>query len=212
MPAIWAPSFWSLAYSPDGRFLADAGATDHLARLWDPTQRRVRTLLKGHSQATLQVHISPDGKRVATTSMDDTVRIWDAATGQELARQSGVPISAGLAFSPDGRILAFAGASEIRLWDLAAQEVRKIPTPHLGPITSLAFSPDQKSLASGGDDGVVRLWEPRTDDALPAPEQHRGKTMVAEPPRPELVRLDGSAEFPYCMAISPDGSFDCGRR
>ena len=142
---------------------------------------------------------------MATTSMDDTVRVWDPATGQELARQSRVPISAGLAFSPDGRILAFAGASEIRLWDLVAGEVRKIPTPHLGRITSLAFSPDQKSLASGGDDGVVRLWEPRTGQPLPALDQYRGESLAVEPPRPELVRFDGSTETPYCIAISPDG-------
>ena len=45
-------------------------------------------LLKGHSQETLKVQVSPDGKRVATTSIDETVRVWDPATGQELAGQS----------------------------------------------------------------------------------------------------------------------------
>ncbi len=153
----------------------------------------------------MKVCVSPDGKRLATTSLDRTVRVWDPATGQELSRQSGVWASSGLAFSPDSRILAFGGGSEIRLWDLAAEDVRKILTPHLGSITSLAFSPDHKSLASGGADGGVRLWEYRSARAVQAREQRPCETMVAEPPRPELVRLDGGEEFPYCMAISPDG-------
>jgi WD40 repeat protein/tRNA A-37 threonylcarbamoyl transferase component Bud32 len=197
---------WSLAYSPDGRFLVDAGGHDHLARLWNPTQRRVRVPLKGHSQETLKVQVSPDGNRVATTSTDETIRVWDPASGQELARQSSVRTSSALAFSPDSRILAFANTNEIRLWDMSNQDVRKIPTPHLGPITSLAFSPDQKSLASGGDDGMVRVWDPQTARAVQAPVQPRGERSIVEPARPELLRFDGSSELPYCIAISPDGS------
>ena len=165
----------------------------------------MRTVLNGHSQHTMKVCVSPDGKRLATTSIDETVRVWDPETGHELARQNGIVGMAGLAFSTDSRVLAFSVGSELRLWDVEATEVRKISTPHLGPITSLSFSPDQQSLASGGDDGVVRLWEPRSGRALPAQDQPRGETLAVESARPELVRLDGVTEFPFCIAISPDG-------
>ena len=92
------------------------------------------------------------------------------------------------------------------MWDLAAKTVRRIPTTHLGRIDVLAFSRDHKMLASGGSDGTVRLWEPRTALPLPAPAQHRLETCPTYSSRPELVRLDPAGTFPESVAVSPDGS------
>jgi WD40 repeat protein len=195
----------SLAYSPDGTMLAEAGGPDHLVHIWDPCQHRVRNVLTGHDLESLDVCFSPDGKCLATTGAEGTVRVWDPATGRELARQSGLPSVTAPTFSPDGRILAVAHAGEVMLWELATQNVRKAPAMHLGRVSSLSFSPNQKVLASGGRDGMVRLWDPKTLTPLPTPANHLGTAAVAGQARPETLTYDGTGEFPNSMAVAPDG-------
>jgi len=108
----------------------------------------------------MPVAYSPDGKSLASGSSDNTVRLWDVATGNELRRLEGhADWVWSVAFSPDGKSLA-SGSSDntVRLWDVAAgKELRRLEG-HAASVLSVAFSPDGKSLASGSYDKTVRLW------------------------------------------------------
>jgi WD40 repeat protein len=112
----------SLAYSPDGGWLASAGYPERPVRLWDLNAGRLHRLMGSHSKARNPVAFSPDGRLLATTGGDvGIVRLWNVATGAEL-RHVGGPADRllSVAFAPDGRFLAATGTdADIRLWVLA---------------------------------------------------------------------------------------------
>jgi dipeptidyl aminopeptidase/acylaminoacyl peptidase len=112
------------------------------------------------------VAFSPDGKTVASGSVDNTVRLWDAATGEERQKLEGHDSWVrAVAFSPDGKTVASGSHDNtVRLWDAATGEERQKLEGHEGGVSMVAFSPDGKTVASGSWDKMVRLWDAATGE------------------------------------------------
>jgi WD40 repeat protein len=202
----WAPlmahksDVFSVAFSPDGKTLASGGCGKLDARrnciqgeirLWDvATDRQIGAPFTGHTNSVNSVAFSPDGKMLASGSLDMTVRLWDVATH----RQIGAPLAGhtdyvlSVAFSPDGKTLASGSKDRtIRLWDVATHRQIGAPfTGHTNSVNSVAFSPDGKMLASGSLDMTIRLWDVATHQQLGAP-------------------LAGHTDQVFSVAFSPDG-------
>ena len=128
----------------------------------------------GHAEAIFGMAISPDGKTLASVDWDSTAKLWDINTGTEL-RTLQCP-GGGLAFSPDGKILACGGTdgedNTIKLWDVnTGQELRTLRDASFSS-GNLIFSPDGKSLFSTGDSisknggSAFRVWDIATGRVL----------------------------------------------
>jgi WD40 repeat protein len=156
-----------VAFSPDGTTLAasDAGGS---IRLWDlATGQVVRTLAADRSGPVTDIAFTPDGATLAAASEDGPVRLWPLAGGEPtMIRAPNVRIIR-LAVSPDGGSVVTGGQrvdqqgeqNTIGIWDTATLASTQTLAAFTGPILSVAFSPDGRTFAAGGDDGRVYLWE-----------------------------------------------------
>jgi hypothetical protein len=113
-----------------------------------------------HQGRVVSVAFSRDGCTVATGSEDKTARLWEVATGREIAVLPGHEDQvSSVAFSPDGRTLATgSGDKTARLWEVATGKEIAMLRSHEGDVLSVAFSPDGRIVATGSNDDTVRLW------------------------------------------------------
>jgi WD40 repeat protein len=169
-------TYWELprlAISPDSRHLVCG--QDNTVLVWDlspdPASQRMAParVLEGHTAPVCDQVFSPDGKRLATSAEDETIRIWDPTTGQELLSFSfpregllGYRGIDPLAFSPDGKRLVGGNGQDLVIWDATTGRQLHYFRWHRETIESLAFSPDGKTLASGARDAEIKLWDLET--------------------------------------------------
>lgn len=117
-----------------------------------------------HSSAVEAVACSSDGLVLATGATDQTVRLWEVATGKQIRCLEGHRGAVHtVAISPDGKTIASGSEDQtIRLWSAATgQELHRLGG-NQGPVYSVCLSPDGKWLAAGCDDQIVHLWEAAT--------------------------------------------------
>ncbi len=215
----------SLAFHNSGGPLASASG-DGTVRLWDVVTGVEKGTLIGHEYSVNGVAISPDGLRIASAGADGTVRLWSVRGEREIASFGHRMAVRGLAFTPDGRWLISTCDSEIKVWD--AVRLRQITSfvGHTKTVDAIAVSADGLTLASGGADDAIRLWNlvSKTESAALLRLGHAPTALaffqggflasggrdraiclwdVAQPAAPRRI-LEQHDEAVRALAVSPD--------
>ncbi len=153
-------------------------------RLWNAHTGELLKILKGHISVVNSVVFSPDGNTIASASghwcgyeskasAGEEIRLWNAHTGELLKTLTGhKDVVSSVVFSPDGNLIVSGDwyswngylssgtwSGEIRVWDAHTGEHLKTLKGHTGGVSSLAFSPDGKTLANSRTDGTILLWD-----------------------------------------------------
>lgn len=180
-----------VAYNNDGTRFASA-SNDGTLKLWDAATCLVVATVKGvdtRRQEARCVAFSPDDAFIAFGDENNTVKLLDGRTGEELRSFSGhTSWIGGVAFSPDSKRLVSGGNDEtLIIWDIDSGEEITTLKGHTGHVYSVAVSPDGACIASSGGDGTIRLWDTQSGQEIHSLEGH------------------GSGHSVYDVAFSPDG-------
>ncbi|KAJ6023799.1 NACHT and WD40 domain protein [Penicillium herquei] len=146
-----------------------------------------RQTLEGHSGLVQAVAFSPDGQTIASGSNDNTIKLWNAKTGEQRHTLEGhLDWVRAVAFSPDGQTIA-SGSNDntIKLWNTETGKQRHTLEGHSGLVRAVAFSSDGQTIASASDDNTIKLWNAETGE-----QRHT---------------LEGHLDWVRAMAFSPDG-------
>jgi WD40 repeat protein len=155
----------AVAFSPDGRWLVSGGQGE--LKVWDATAARLERRIGGLDGRTRAIAFRPDGRTLAVATgvpgRSGAVSLVDftAGTVQRIAESQDEMLA--VAFSPDGKWLAFGGTgAKVGIWSMDDARLVDTIAEHTAWIQGLSFSPDGKLLASGSADQTVGVWDTAT--------------------------------------------------
>jgi hypothetical protein len=196
-------------------------------KLWDVDSGKAIASWEGHGRPVRALAFTPDGRLLASASLDETIKLWNVATqALEGTLEGHTDYVLSVAFSPDGKRLASGGDDKtLKLWDLATRlEVASLPGHRL-PISSLAFSSREGLLVSASHEsdgqGELRFWH-ASPEVAESPLARRGQPSASgripltfpgqRSPSLGVRGVDGSQGFQITGFLPGSSAADAGLR
>ena len=153
----------------------------------------------------LSISFSSDVTKLYAGSYDESVMVWDLATGTTIATRK-PELFERVAFSPDRTMFATGSQDgNVRLFDMSTGEIVSTFEGHAHWVSSVLFSPGGKTLASGSRDGTILLWDLTLDDGSQTP----GPDIDGGPVGPDFDG-DGAVRFADFVQFAANFGFSRG--
>ena len=164
--------------SPDERLTASGDYAGNVL-IWDVASGRLRRRLNHGCQEVTAVKFSPDGRKLATTGMDQVIRLWDTEKWTKVAHWTGHTATiCDLDWSPDGRRLASGGRDGlVHIRDALTGSIEKTLRTEADVVRCVAWSPNGEHFASGNGEFGVNLWDVQSWERLSTFEGARTKPL-----------------------------------
>lgn len=188
--------FQKVAFSPDSKLLVAVGGSFNQTRfgrglVFDVESGKQISKFESNGAVFAGLAISPDGKELATGVFGQGIFFFETLTGKALANLSVPGTVRELDYHKDGRLAAACGNSTVYL--IKDHAIQRQLVGHEKEALSAEFTPDGKLLASGGQDSLIRIWNPETG-------------VPMETLRPQAT-LDDTQEAVLAIAHSPNGQY-----
>jgi eukaryotic-like serine/threonine-protein kinase len=178
-----------MAFSADNRTVASGGA-DQLVRLWDVETGQLRATLTGQGDEIAALRFTPDGRGLLTAG--PAIKLWDLNSATVSLKVSSTNVrrfhnshGTTVSIAPDCKTVAYGTDSGVILWDVNSSQSTNLVARAGAIVRAVAFSPDSKTLVSGGWDNMVRIWDLDS--------------------RQEKKQCPGHTNHVFDVAFSPDG-------
>ncbi|ODA29612.1 WD40 repeat domain-containing serine/threonine protein kinase [Planctopirus hydrillae] len=187
---------WAVAFGPEAETLMTIGGTD--ARLWNLRDGREMMSFSPNG-VVASARYSPDNQWIVTSSWDNSVKVWKAATGESMVRLEGGHTSAVnmASFSPDGELILTAsddGTAKLWNWKDAPPKVVKVLGLHTGRVRSAIFNHDGSRIVTTSSDKTARLWDTTTGECLQIFQGHEWPVLSAALSDDGKLLLTGSED------------------
>jgi WD40 repeat protein len=190
------PELGALLDARAGRRHASPWLRPCVASLRPPGGALLQTFV-GHADRVTSVAVTPSGTRVVSGSDDRTLRVWDLASGLELAMLTGHrDMVLAVAVTPDGTRLVSGSVDEtVKIWDLASARELATLSGHRASVRAVAVTPDGRRVVSASDDCTVKVWDLASGRELRTLEGHHRwvPTVAVTPDGTRLISGSGDA-------------------
>ena len=227
-----------VAFSPFGKRVISCPSSNSIT-VWDWTGAELRQaeeghIDEGHIDPVTDIAISPDASLIATSSFDQTIKLWERETGR-LTRtlQGHESWVQAVTISPDGRFVITASGgidddskdNTVRIWELGTGTLKSVLEGHTKSVECVAITPDGQFVVSGSED-TIKIWEFQSGRLIRTLNKRRVESVAISPDGRRIISgagdgtidvweldtgtlnctINAYAQFPVCsVAVSPDG-------